>query len=155
MGLVTRADHSAESFFKKERLLPDGEGSPFLFKSVDRQAPWVYNFPIITQKVGESGDKGRCSTESMSIALTEKGVSSFLQNSERYSKKTMWSDFSSLGALICVSLYSRRMSGRSRSPSLNLFHLRPAKPEISTGSTFPERVKLPVTSKGEYLSRNT
>ena len=131
------------------------ETLPLLFNAIDRRGPWVYNLPIITQKVGESGDKGRCSTESTNITLTGKAVSSFPLNSGRYSKKTMWNDFSSLGALIRVSLYSRRMSGRSRNQSLNCFHSHPAKPEISTGSISRELAKSPATNRAGSLFPNT
>ena len=109
----------------------------------------MYNSPITSQKVGDSGGK-ECSTGNTNTALTEKVGSLSPPNSERYSKKIMWSDFLSLEVLIRVSLYSRKMNGRNRKPDLNRFRSRIARRDNLIGSIFPEPAKLTAIDRGEY-----
>ena len=109
-----------------------------------------YDSPINAHKVGESGELVKCSMASTNIALIEKGASSYPQNSERFSKKTMWNDFSSLEVWIRVCLYSRKMNGESKSPSLNRFHSLPAKLGNLTGFIFQEPVRSIATGKAEF-----
>ena len=102
------------------------------------------------QKVVKSGGNEKCSMGSMNIASTAKGGSSSPPNSERYSKKTMWSDFLSLGVWIRVSSYSRKMNGESRRRALNPFRSRARSLGASTASTSQAPVKSPATSRGGF-----
>src|SRR3989338_2085508 len=121
-----------------------------LLNTLDSLGSAMYTCPIITQKVGKSGGRVKCSMESMNTTLIARGVSSFPQNLERSSKKIMWNDFSSLEVLIRVSLYSRKMNGRDKNRNSNRFRSRTARPGNLIDSIFQAPARWPVIGKGGF-----
>ena len=117
--------------------------------NIDTNSLQGYNQPKLTQKVGKSGGIG-CFTENMNIALTVRAGSSSPPNSERYSKKIMWNDFSSLAVWIRVCSYSQKMNGKNRRAASVLFPSPVVKRESSTGSIFRALVKSLATVRGAF-----
>src|SRR3989338_5235157 len=114
---------------------------PNLRNALDRVEAMMYTCTIKGHKVVESGETDKCSTGSMNTALTAKAVSSFPPNSERFSKKIMWNDFTSLEVWIRVSLYSQKMNGRNKSPDSKRSPLQVRRPGSLTGSIFQGPVR--------------
>ena len=120
-----------------------------LLNAVDTWGWQVYNQPIVSQKVVDSGGL-ECSTGNMNTALIEKVGSLSPVSSERYSKKIMWNDFSSLGVWIRVSLYSRKMNGKNKKADFGLFPLPAAKRANSIAFIFRAPARLLATVKGAF-----